>query len=97
MTDTAATPPAPSEPLRTVEPPAALAAKAHVSGMAAYRALCAEAEADYEGYWARHARELPAVVHTAAFVGNAQQFGPQIVVQVGGDTLALVLHGLARA
>ncbi|GAB4567562.1 MAG: acetate--CoA ligase [Rhizobacter sp.] len=39
-------------------PPAALAEKAHVSGMAAYNKLCAEAEADYEGFWARLAREL---------------------------------------
>ncbi|WP_303784147.1 acetate--CoA ligase [Azovibrio restrictus] len=31
---------------------------AAVSGMDAYKALCAEAEQDYEGYWARHAREL---------------------------------------
>lgn len=31
---------------------------AHVSGMEAYRKLCAEAEADYEGYWARLAREF---------------------------------------
>jgi acetyl-CoA synthetase len=31
---------------------------AAVSGMDAYRALCAEAEADYEGFWARHAREM---------------------------------------
>src|SRR5215216_5596828 len=33
-------------------------AQAHVSGMEAYRTLCAEAESDYEGYWARLAREL---------------------------------------
>jgi acetyl-CoA synthetase len=39
-------------------PPADLVANAVVSGMQAYRALCAEAEADYEGYWARLAREL---------------------------------------
>jgi acetyl-CoA synthetase len=39
-------------------PPAALAKAAHVSGMAAYDKLCAEAEADYEGYWARLAREM---------------------------------------
>lgn len=26
--------------------------------MDAYKALCQEAESDYEGYWARHAREL---------------------------------------
>jgi acetyl-CoA synthetase len=32
--------------------------KAAISGMEAYRALCKEAEDDYEGYWGRHAREL---------------------------------------
>lgn len=31
---------------------------AHVAGMAAYEALCREAETDYPGYWARLAREL---------------------------------------
>ncbi|WP_423599160.1 acetate--CoA ligase [Roseateles sp. MS654] len=31
---------------------------AHVSGMAAYEALCREADSDYAGYWARLAREL---------------------------------------
>ena len=31
---------------------------ATVSGMAAYNALCKEAEDDYEGFWARQAREL---------------------------------------
>ena len=31
---------------------------AHVSGMAAYQALCKEAETDYEGYWGRLAKEL---------------------------------------
>ncbi|KNZ34323.1 MAG: AMP-dependent synthetase [Methylibium sp. NZG] len=44
----------------TYLPPDALAQAAHVSGMAAYNALCAEAEADYEGYWARLAREFVA-------------------------------------
>ncbi|CAG1013961.1 acetyl-CoA synthetase [Burkholderiaceae bacterium] len=39
-------------------PPQALAQAAHVSGMAAYEKLCAEAASDYEGYWARLAREL---------------------------------------
>jgi acetyl-CoA synthetase len=39
-------------------PPEAFAKKAHVSGMAAYEKLVAEADADYEGYWARLAREL---------------------------------------
>ncbi len=44
--------------VKTYLPPAELAASAAVSGMAAYQALCAEAERDYEGYWARLAREL---------------------------------------
>ncbi|WP_439672546.1 acetate--CoA ligase [Cupriavidus necator] len=33
-------------------------AKAAIPGMEAYQALCDEAERDYEGFWARHAREL---------------------------------------
>lgn len=47
-----------TEELKTYAPPAELAAAAHVSGFAAYEALCNEAEADYEGYWGRLAREL---------------------------------------
>jgi acetyl-CoA synthetase len=39
-------------------PPASFVARAHVSGMAAYQKLAAEAEADYEGFWARLAREF---------------------------------------
>jgi acetyl-CoA synthetase len=39
-------------------PPEAAVKAAHVSGMDGYRKLVAEAEADYEGYWARLAREL---------------------------------------
>jgi acetyl-CoA synthetase len=39
-------------------PPQAAVQGAHVSGMAAYEALCQEAETDYAGYWARQAREL---------------------------------------
>ena len=39
-------------------PPESFVANAAVSGMAAYEALCAKAEADYEGYWADLAREL---------------------------------------
>ncbi|SFV00045.1 acetyl-coenzyme A synthetase N-terminal domain-containing protein, partial [Pseudoduganella namucuonensis] len=42
---------------RVFAPPADFAAQANVSGMAAYRALCAAAELDYEGFWARLARE----------------------------------------
>lgn len=44
---------------RRFEPPAALAADANVSGMAAYQALCEEAEKDWEGFWRRCAeREI---------------------------------------
>ncbi|MDH6169141.1 acetyl-CoA synthetase [Variovorax boronicumulans] len=39
-------------------PPEALVRTAHIAGRAAYDALVAEAEADYEGYWARLAREF---------------------------------------
>ncbi|MDQ7989307.1 MAG: acetate--CoA ligase [Candidatus Dactylopiibacterium sp.] len=42
---------------RVFSPPAEVTARAAVSGMAAYRALCEEAERDYEGYWGRLARE----------------------------------------
>ena len=39
-------------------PPAPATVKAaRISGMPAYNALCAEAEADFEGFWARLARE----------------------------------------
>jgi acetyl-CoA synthetase len=41
-----------------VMPPQGLQATARVSGMAAYEALCAEAHADYQGFWMRQAREL---------------------------------------
>ena len=46
--------------LPTYAPPPALARNAHVAGRAAYDALVAEAQADYEGYWARLAREFVA-------------------------------------
>ncbi|MCB1886565.1 MAG: AMP-binding protein, partial [Rhodocyclaceae bacterium] len=39
-------------------PSEALVKNAAVSGMEAYKALCDEAERDYEGYWGRHGREL---------------------------------------
>ncbi|HDR9503933.1 TPA: AMP-dependent synthetase, partial [Burkholderia cepacia] len=41
---------------RQFAPPAALEQAATISGMPAYRALVAEAERDYEGFWARLAR-----------------------------------------
>jgi acetyl-CoA synthetase len=47
-----------SAALPVYPPPPEAVQGAHVSGMDAYRQLCAEAERDYEGYWARLAREL---------------------------------------
>ena len=44
--------------LKLYSPPDAAVKGAHVSGMEAYRKLEAEAEADYEGYWTRLAREF---------------------------------------
>src|SRR5215203_1652620 len=42
---------------RVFAPPPTFVANAAISGMDAYNKLCAEAEADYEGFWARLARE----------------------------------------
>ncbi len=42
---------------RIFNPPPSFTAQAAVPGMAAYEALCAEAASDYEGFWARLARE----------------------------------------
>ncbi|HTN49042.1 MAG TPA: acetate--CoA ligase [Burkholderiaceae bacterium] len=42
---------------RVFAPSAAFVKQANVSGMEAYKALCAEAERDFEGFWARLARE----------------------------------------
>ncbi|WP_194714212.1 acetate--CoA ligase [Noviherbaspirillum soli] len=42
---------------RIFNPSAELASQAAISGMDAYRALCDEAERDYEGFWGRLARE----------------------------------------
>jgi acetyl-CoA synthetase len=42
---------------RVFPPSAAFVKQANISGMDAYRKLCAEAEKDFEGYWARLARE----------------------------------------
>ena len=43
---------------RIFNPPPALVRNAAISGMEAYHALCTEAERDYEGFWARLAREM---------------------------------------
>jgi len=42
---------------RVFQPPADLVKQAAISGMDAYRALCDEAERDFEGFWGRLARE----------------------------------------
>ena len=42
---------------RVFEPSAQLVKSARISGMDAYRALCAEAEKDFNGFWGRLARE----------------------------------------
>lgn len=42
---------------RVFEPSAATMATARIAGMGAYNALCAEAEADFEGFWGRRAQE----------------------------------------
>ncbi len=42
---------------RVFPPPQALVKQANISGMDAYRKLAAEAEKDFEGFWARLARE----------------------------------------
>ena len=47
-----------SHETRVFEPSEAFKKQAVISGMAAYNALCAEAAADYEGFWAKLAREL---------------------------------------
>jgi acetyl-CoA synthetase len=42
---------------RVFPPPEGLVKAARISGMAGYEALCAEADKDFEGFWARLARE----------------------------------------
>jgi acetyl-CoA synthetase len=42
---------------RVFNPSEAFVKQANVSGMAAYKAMCAEAEKDYAGYWSKLARE----------------------------------------
>ena len=42
---------------RVFQPPADLVKRANVSGMAAYESMLKEVERDFEGFWAKHARE----------------------------------------
>ena len=46
-----------NDPVQFIQPSAEFVKQATISGMDAYKALCAEAEKDYNGYWARLARE----------------------------------------
>jgi acetyl-CoA synthetase len=46
-----------SNEARVFNPPADFVANAAISGMDAYRALCEEANEDYEGFWARLAQQ----------------------------------------
>src|SRR6185436_16965341 len=41
---------------RAFPPTEAFVKQANISGMAAYEAMCKEAERDFEGFWARHAK-----------------------------------------
>ncbi len=43
--------------VRVFPPPSDFVMRANVSGMAVYEAMCQEAERDFEGFWARLARE----------------------------------------
>ena len=45
-----------SEAVTFIDPSADFVKQATISGMDAYKALCAEAEKDYPGFWARLAR-----------------------------------------
>ena len=47
-----------SESVKLIYPSDEAVRNATISGMDAYRALCAEADADYEGFWAKRAREM---------------------------------------
>ena len=46
-----------NEAVKFFEPSADFVKQATISGMGAYKALCAEAERDYSGYWGRLGRE----------------------------------------
>ena len=46
-----------NETVKLFQPSAEFGNQATISGMDAYKALCAEAASDYTGYWARRARE----------------------------------------
>ena len=47
-----------NESVQLIYPSDEMVKNAAVSGMDAYRALCAEADADYPEFWAKRAREI---------------------------------------
>ena len=47
-----------NESVQLIYPSDEMVKNAAVSGMDAYRALCAEADADYPEFWAKRAREF---------------------------------------
>jgi acetyl-CoA synthetase len=59
---------------RLFAPSQDLVSQARISGMAQYQALCAEAERDFEGFWARLAREH--VVWKKPFIQTLNQTTP---------------------
>ena len=54
---------------RVFPPNDAFVQHANVSGMAAYQALCAEAEQSYEAYWARLALMTPTLATPGTPIG----------------------------
>ena len=59
---------------RAFPPSEAFVRQANISGMAAYEAMCAEAERDFEGFWAKHARNE--LIWTRPFTRVLDQSNP---------------------
>ena len=68
---------------RVFPPSDAVVKAARISGMAAYDALCNEANTDFEGFWARRAREnlqSHLVAHNLHHLGQLAAHGGQLVI-----------------
>src|SRR3954465_5719329 len=70
---------------RVFPPAAAVVKAARISGMGAYEALCREAEQDFEGFWARLAREN--VQWTKPFTKMLDESGAPFYKWCGGGEL----------
>ncbi len=81
---------------RVFPPSEATIKAARIAGMEAYNALCAEAEKDFEGFWARLARDN--VVWTKAFHEDARRIERAVLQVVRGRRAQRVgqLPGQAR-